>query len=252
MLQIGLSANIELDPARNADTQIKSNGLSVGNATFVDNIRSDTQTPTTKSSSTHLEHSKQILNKQKPLQQQEEKQTGAQYQNSDNEEYYYTHVPSRNGRNAAEVLGRLKGACTGVQLGSSAPVKSGSDDDDAGNLEYHSLDPEGLEPAHTYHAMQLSALDGPQPAYSEPGVRAGHRKPVLVANGHRPSPPMKIPPRAHARKNKRPAHVPVRSVPSVDGEYVHSNNQKSQLYQGLTPERQEYLALYMTPDSSPH
>lgn len=249
-LYVNVSANIDLDGASNFDTQIKSNGISVGNATFVGNIHSATQTPTPKSSSTHSEHSKKILNKQKPLEQQEEKQTGAQHQTSDDEEYYYTHVPSRNGRNAAEVLGRLKSACTGgVQLGSSAPVKYGSNDD-ARNLEYHSLDPEALEPAHTYHAMQSSAPDSPQPAYSEPGV-CGHRKPVL-ANGQRPSPPTKVPPRAHARKNKRPAHVPVRSVPSADGEYVDPNNRKSHLYQGLTPEKQEYLALYMTPDSSPH
>lgn len=252
MLFLGLSA--KLNAACKFDTQIKSNGLSSsGITTFVGDVCSATQTPTPKSSSIHLELSKHTLNKQQDLQQQqEEKQTGAQDQNSDNEEYYYTHVPSRNGTSVAEVVGRLKGACTEARLGSSAPVKFDTDAiNDAGNLEYRSLDPEAMEPAHTYHAMQSSAPDGPQPAYSEPAGVCAHRKPVL-ANGHRPTPPMKIPPRARARKNKQLAHVPARSVPSADGEYVDPNNQNSHLYQGLTPERQEYLALYATPDSSPH
>ena len=254
MLLVCLSADIELDDNIDSDAQIKSNGLP-GNATAVSvNICNTSQTPTSKSSSAHVDLSKQLLNKQLLQQRDDDKEQAGPKDNdqdSDNEEYYYTHVPSRNDRNAAEVVGRLKGACTGVQPGlSAAPAETGHDSDDAACLEYRSLDPEAMDPTHMYHEMRSNSADGPQPTYSEPGVH-GHRK----LNGHRPTPPMKAPPRPprpRGGESKLTSHVPLTSVPSVDGEYVDPNNRNSHLYQGLTPERQEYLALYMTPDSSPH
>ena len=202
---------------------------------------------------------KKMLNKQQ-LQQKEEQNKNSQQQlgaskdlnSDDDEDYYYTDVLSRNDRKVGDVVGRLRSACTG-----STSTETVSDCNSGGNLGYRSLDPEGMEPTHTYHATCMqsnAACDGPQPAYSEPDIKSNRNK--ILANGQRPrpSPPTKIPPRLRSGNRKEPLHVQQTSCrSSVDGEYVEPNSSdlNPHMYQGLTPIKQEYLALYMTPDSSP-
>ena len=198
---------------------------------------------------------------------------------NETDEEDYTEVPSKQDRKAAKVIGMLRGACNATRHGSpsqSSTTEVGSIDGTAhaGNFEYRSLDPDAMEPPHTYHAMRSSsasnnttsvARDGPQPMYSEPGGIHGHQK-VIPAKKQRPPPPLKIPPRRvggnHSKPIPVPPHKPVQSVPSMDGEYVDPNECNSpnsspnlqNMYQGLTPNKLEYLALYATPvaDSTPH
>lgn len=264
-----LSANVEVGTAIKSDTQVKSNGTT-GNGTAVTNTRSGKQTPTPsdsvgKGSSAETALSKQLKNKQNFSQQQFHQQQLNQQQgefkqcedaegedpDSDDEDYFYTDVPAKKDREAVEVVGRLRGACTGSN---STCTETDPNCNDNGDLKYCSLDPEAMDPPHTYHAMQSKVTDGPQHTYSEPGAHLGRSRPNILANRHRPSPPVKVPPRLKRGNVKQPptAHVPSRS--SVDGEYIDPkiNDRNSHLYQGLTPDKQEYLALYMTPDSSVH
>lgn len=256
----GISANIELNAASNSDSQTKSSNLPGSAVAAVFNPRSASQTPTPRpsidiESAVHVELGKQLLNKQQLLQQHHQHQSSVQNLMSDNEEDY-THVPSRHDRKAAEVIGKLRGACT-VELSSSSSVHNMESDSNGAripNLEYRSLDPDAMDPTHTYDAMQSTTADkGPQPMYSDPvGVHANSTT-ILT----RPTAPLKIPPQARADNLNGPrsaaVHMPLQSVPSVDGEYVNPNDQDSHQYQGLTPSKREYLALYMTPtDSTTH
>ena len=217
------------------------------------------QTPTTPKSSTghvgipvHLKHTKPLLNNQRHHQENETQQnalSGGQDSDTDeDEEYYYTHIPPKNDRKAKDLIGKLKGACTGSQVQLQLDSAGDSDGNDGDNMEYHSLDPDAMDPSHTYSSMQASNPDGPQPTYSEPGVQGRKRRPPLP-KGHKPSPPKKIPYRGHGR-SKEPAPLPRRSVPSVNSDYITPNDGNAQ-YQGLSPSHQEYLNLYVTPGSAP-
>ena len=184
----------------------------------------------------------------------------------------YIKVPSKQDRKAAKVIGMLRGACNAGHGSPHSTAEIGSNGTaHAGNFEYRSLDPDAMEPPHTYHVMRSTATntttaasDGPQPMYSEPGGIHGHQK-AIPTKKQRPPPPLKIPPRRAGGNHSKPVpvpHKPIQSVPSVDGEYVDPNDcnslnnslnsQNMALYQGLTPNKLEYLALYATPDSTPH
>lgn len=198
----------------------------------------------------HFKHPKETPNKQHIEQEEkhENSQSGGQDPDTDDEEeYYYTHVPPKNDRKAKDVIGKLRGACTGSQVEQDST--SESDGNDGGNLEYRSLDPEAMDPSHTYHSMQSSNVDGPQPTYSEPGVQGRRRKPPLP-RGHKPTPPKKVP-RRIGGKSKETVPLPFRSVPSVNSDYITPNDRNTHLYQGLSPSQQEYLNLYVTPGSAP-
>lgn len=202
----------------------------------------------------------------KQLQQHNNSQSGDEDQKSesDKEEEDYIEVPSMKDRKAAKVIGMLRGACN-AEHSPTAERGSNGAAVNAGNFEYRSLDPDAMEPPHTYLAMQsantTTASDGPQPMYSEPGGIHGHQK-VVPMKKQRPPPPLKIPPRRDGNRSKPVQHKPIQSVPSADGEYVDPNNCNSpnnnnspilqNMYQGLTPNKLEYLALYATPDSTPH
>ena len=252
-----LSANIEFDASTNSIAQIKSSALS-GKSTAVFNAhaRSATQTPTTTprtsinvGSALHVDLGKQLQS----FQQQQNLQSGAEDKDNENEEDY-TEVPSKHNRKAAKVIGKLRGACN-VEIGPQSTETGSNGTVDVRNFEYRSLDLDAMEPPHTYHTMQSATnADGPQPMYSEPGIHHGHQK-VILTEKQRPTPPLKIPPRRGGNRSKS-AHKPVQSVPSGDGEYVDPNDCNSptspNMYQGLTPNKLDYLALYTTPDSTPH
>ena len=191
---------------------------------------------------------------------QHNSQSGDEDNKSESDEEDYTKVPSMQDRKAAKVIGMLKGTCNDKH--SPTAKRDSNDAVNPGNFEYHSLDPDAMEPPHTYHAMQsatAAASDGPQPMYSEPRGIHGHQK-VIPTRKQRPPPPLKIPPRRGGNHSKPVPHKPVQSVPSVDGEYVDPNDCNSpnnspnlqNMYQGLTPNKLEYLALYATPGSAPH
>ena len=261
----GLSANIKLSTASNSDKKnIQSNGH-LGNTPAVPNTHNGTQPASSnraksvgKGSSETTLPNKIMLNKLQHKQREEQKKNSQKQQceaenlndDDDDDDYYYTDVLSRNDRQAGEVVGRLRSACAGSSPTTTDTV---SDCNDGGNLGYRSLDPEGMDLVHTYHTatgMQSNATrDGPQPEYSEPDINKR-----IPAQGHRPrpTPPTKVPPRL--RGGHRNAALPTSSRSSVDCEYVdpNSNDLNSHMYQGLTPKKQEYLALYMTPESSPH
>lgn len=219
----------------------------------------------------------------KELQQPHNFQSGGDIDEDDKsetDEEDYTQVPSKQDRKAAKVIGILKGACN-ARHGSPQSTTTEIDGTpiSAGNFEYRSLDPDAMEPPHTYHAVRSSSSsaanttittgpgDGPQPMYSEPGgVHGHHNQKVSPTKKQRPPPPLKIAPRRAGGNHSKPIpvlvphHKPVQSVPSVDGEYVDPNDCNSpnnspnsqNMYQGLTPNKLEYLALYATPDSTPH
>ena len=252
---------MELDASTTSDTQIKSSVFSRKSTAAVFNAHSAAQTPTptngtsvSAGSAVHVDIGKQL----QQCQQQQNLQSSNEDQDSEDEEDY-TKVLSNHDRKAVKVIGKLRGACNAehgshsTEIGSNGAV-------DIGNFEYHSLDLDAMEPPHTYHAMQLATTaDGPQPMYSEPGVH-GHQKLVLTKK-QRPSPPLKIPPRRDGGSRNKSAHKPVQSVPSADGEYVDPNHCNSpsfpnsynnNMYQGLTPNKADYLALYTTPDSTSH
>lgn len=199
---------------------------------------------------------------------------------SETDEEDYIKVPPKQDRKVAKVIGMLRGACNAGHGSSpqSTTTETGSIDGTAhaGNFEYRSLDLDAMEPPHTYHVMRSSSAtnntstttsapkDGPQPMYSEPGGIHGHVPKAVPVKKQRPPPPLKNPPRrAGGNLHSKPVpipHKPVQSVPSADGEYVDPNHCNSpndspnlqNMYQGLTPNKLEYLALYATPDSTPH
>jgi hypothetical protein len=275
---------MELVAASNSDSQIKSSILaakstSVSNSNAHSSTQTPVPTPRPSISTGSALHADQIGKELQQLQQPPNFQSGDDIdedsEKSDTDEEDYTEVPSKQDRKAAKVIGILRGACNARHGSPQSTTAEIDGTANAGNFEYRSLDLDAMEPPHTYHAVRSSssaganttstaaaaiAGDGPQPMYSEPGGIHGHQK-VIPTKKQRPPPPVKIAPRRAGGNHSKPIpvpvpHKPVQSVPSVDSEYVDPNDYNSpnsqNMYQGLTPNKLEYMALYATPDSTPH
>ena len=166
----------------------------------------------------------------------------------------YVEVTTQQERKVAKVVGKPSGACNANMGPRYEEMDSSGSIDDA---KYHSLDPNTMEPRHTYHKVQPSTTAAnvywPQPRYSETGVN-GHQEVEPNGKKQRPPPPLKTAPQISGSPNKPALKKSVlQSVPSVDGEYIDLGNYYSPTsYQSPMTNKPDYLALNVAPNSTPH